>query len=35
MSNETKRDTWRWVINLIASVLTALAAALGTSSCIG
>ena len=34
MSNETQKDTWRWVINLIASVLTALAAALGTTSCV-
>ena len=34
MSVETKRDTWRWIINLVASVLTALAAALGTTSCV-
>ena len=34
ISNETKRDTWRWIINLMASVLTALAAALGTTSCV-
>ena len=34
MSEMNKRDTWRWIINLIVSVLTALAASLGTSSCI-
>ena len=31
---EDKKDMWRWIINLVASVLTALAAALGTTSCI-
>ncbi|MCQ2129113.1 MAG: smalltalk protein [Bacteroidaceae bacterium] len=30
-----KKETWKFIINLIASVLTAAAAALGTSSCIG
>ena len=35
MSNQTKKETWRWIVNLVVSVLTALAAALGTTSCIG
>ncbi len=34
MSYDSKRDLWKWIINLIASVLTALAAALGTASCV-
>ena len=34
MSIEKKKETWRWIINLIVSVLTALAAALGANSCI-
>lgn len=29
-----QKDTLRWVINLLASILTALAAALGTSACV-
>lgn len=28
-----KKETWKFIINLIASILTAAAAALGTSSC--
>ncbi|MCR5361217.1 MAG: smalltalk protein [Bacteroidales bacterium] len=32
--NESKKETWRWVLNVIVSVLTALAAAIGTTSCI-
>ena len=34
MSETNKKDTWRWIINIIVSVLTALATALGTTSCI-
>ena len=34
MSETNKKDTWRWILNMIISVLTALAAALGTTSCI-
>lgn len=29
-----KKETWRWIINLIVSVLTAIVTALGTTSCI-
>lgn len=32
--NEKKKETLRWIINLLASILTALAAALGTSACV-
>lgn len=32
---EKNKETLRWVINLLASILTALAAALGTSACVG
>lgn len=32
--NEKNKETLRWVINLLASILTALAAALGTSACV-
>lgn len=31
---QEQKETLRWVINLLASVLTALAAALGTSACV-
>ncbi len=31
---EKNKETLRWVINLLASILTALAAALGTSACV-
>ena len=34
MTDNSKKETWRWVLNLIVSVLTALAAALGTNSCV-
>ena len=30
-----KKEMWKFIINLIASILTAAAAALGTTSCIG
>lgn len=29
-----KKETWKFIINFIASILTAAAAALGTTSCI-
>ena len=29
-----KKETWKWIIQLAISVLTALAAALGTTSCV-
>ena len=29
-----KKETWKWIIQLVISVLTALAAALGTTSCV-
>lgn len=32
--NENKRETWKWVINVIISVLTAFTTALGTISCV-
>ena len=32
--NENKREMWRWVINLIISILTAIATTLGTVSCV-
>lgn len=31
---ETKKEIWRWIINLIISILTAFTTALGTVSCI-
>ena len=31
---EKNKETLRWIINLLASILTALAAALGTSACV-
>ena len=34
MEFDSKRDFYRWLINLIISILTALAAALGTTSCV-
>lgn len=34
MKEVNKKDTWRWILNMIISVLTALATALGTTSCI-
>lgn len=29
-----QKETLRWIINLLASILTALAAALGTTACV-
>ncbi len=29
-----KKDTIKWIVQLLASVLTALAAALGTTACV-
>ena len=34
MAFDSKRDFYRWLINLIISILTALTAALGTTSCV-
>ena len=34
MAFDSKKDFYRWLINLIISILTALTAALGTSSCV-
>lgn len=31
---DKNKETLRWIINLLASILTALAAALGTSACV-
>ena len=28
------RETWKWLINLLVSILTAFATALGTTSCV-
>ena len=33
MNNE-KKETLRWIINVIVSILTAFATALGTASCV-
>ena len=35
IKDNSKKETIRWIVNLIVSVLTALAAALGTTSCVG
>ena len=35
MSTENKRETWKTIINVVISILTALATTLGISSCIG
>ena len=32
--NDNKREILRWIVQILASVLTALAAALGTASCV-
>ncbi len=29
-----KQEKWRWIINIVVSILTALATALGTASCV-
>lgn len=29
-----RKDFWKWLLNLLISILTALAAALGTASCV-
>ncbi len=31
---DSKKETIRWIIQILASVLTALAAALGTTACV-
>ena len=30
-----KKETARWIVNIIVSILTAIATALGTTSCMG
>ena len=30
-----KRETWKWLIQLLISILTAIATSVGVSSCIG
>lgn len=32
---ENKKETWKLVINMIISILTAIATTLGVSSCVG
>ncbi len=32
--DKLKQEKWRWIINIMVSILTALATALGTQSCI-
>lgn len=34
MSKEMNRETWKWIIQILASILTALATALGTTACV-
>jgi len=31
--NKFNQDKWKWVINIVISILTALATALGATSC--
>lgn len=33
--DKLKQEKWRWIINVLVSILTALATALGAQSCIG
>ena len=33
MSREGKREMWKYIINIVVSVLTALGTALGVTSC--
>ena len=33
--NDTKREGWKFVIQVLISILTAVATALGTTSCMG
>lgn len=35
MSAENKKNTWKMVINMIISILTAIATTLGVTSCMG
>ncbi len=35
MSNETKKNTWKLIIQLIVSIATAIATTLGVTSCMG
>lgn len=33
--NDSKRETWKFLLQVLISVLTAIATALGTTSCLG
>ena len=35
MSQESKKDTWKLIINMIISILTAIATTFGLTSCMG
>lgn len=35
MSADNKKNTWKMVINMIISILTAIATTLGVTSCMG
>jgi hypothetical protein len=35
MSTENKKETWKMVINMIISILTAIATTFGLTSCMG
>ena len=34
MLNENQKETWRWIVNLILTILTAIVTSLGASSCV-
>ena len=34
MSTESKKETWKTIINMIISILTAIATTLGVTSCV-
>ena len=34
MSTNTKKETWKTIINMIISILTAIATTLGVTSCV-
>ncbi|MST86068.1 smalltalk protein [Hallella mizrahii] len=35
MSTESKKETWKLIINMVISILTAIATTFGLTSCIG
>ena len=35
MSQESKKETWKLIINMIISILTAIATTFGLTSCMG